>query len=68
MTVGEVDRAGADDADTVTRRTACCTDDGGAVKRGHATDVVWLRGLRVEDNCVGDGNEGLVGLELVGGA
>ena len=63
VTVGEMDRAGADDAGTVTRRT----DDGGA-ERSHTTDDAWSRSVRAEECCAEDGNEELVRLELVVGA
>ena len=42
VTVGEVNWAGADGTNTVTRRTECCGDDGSA-ERGQTADTALLR-------------------------
>ena len=42
MTVGEVNWAGADGTNTVTRRPECC-GDGGSAERGQTADTALLR-------------------------
>ena len=42
VTVGEVNWAGADGTNTVTRRTECC-GDGGSAERGQTADTASLR-------------------------
>ena len=42
VTVGEVNWAGADGMNTVTRRTECCSD-GGSAERGQTADTALLR-------------------------
>ena len=42
VTVGEVNWAGADGTNTVTRRTECC-GDGGSAERGQTADTALLR-------------------------